>query len=64
LLRLLAGLNTLTFDVINYTQNGGNATGLNVEFTPLPASWTTMVIGLAGFAGYQRKWQNAGLAHG
>jgi hypothetical protein len=71
-----AGLNTITFDVVNYGQNGGNPSGLDVEFltanglasniseTPLPSSWTLMLIGLAGFgfAAYRRQGRSAGLA--
>jgi hypothetical protein len=70
------GLNTITFDVVNYGQNGGNPSGLDVEFltanglssdiseTPLPASWTLMLIGLAGFgfAAYRRQARSSGLA--
>ena len=57
----LNGLNTLTFDVVNYgdsTFTGGagtaNPTGLNVEFTsfvgqtPLPSTWTMLIAGFAG----------------
>jgi hypothetical protein len=64
-----AGANTITFDVVNYGQNGGNPSGLNVEFnalaaTPLPSSWTMMLIGLVGFVfvAYRRQRQASGLA--
>jgi hypothetical protein len=48
------GLNTLTFQVDNFAQNGGNPSGLNVEFTasaggvPEPATWAMMLVGFGG----------------
>jgi hypothetical protein len=57
---LKKGLNVFTFDVVNYAQNGGNPSGLNVQFTasavPEPATWAMMLLGFAGlgFAGYSR----------
>jgi hypothetical protein len=52
-----AGSNTLAFRVINYSQDGGNPSGLRVEFTnatvgvvPEPASWALMIGGF-GMAG-------------
>jgi hypothetical protein len=51
-----AGTNTLAFRVINYSQDGGNPSGLRVEFTgatvgvPEPASWALMIGGF-GMAG-------------
>ena len=51
---LNSGLNTLQFDVVNYAQNGGNPSGLDVKFTgvggvPEPSTWVMMLAGLAGF---------------
>ena len=50
-----AGQNTLTFDVDNFAQNGGNPTGLNVQFlsstagaVPEPATWSIMLVGFGG----------------
>jgi hypothetical protein len=47
-----AGANTLAFRVINYDQNGGNPSGLRVEFTdatvgvvPEPGTWALMIGG-------------------
>jgi hypothetical protein len=52
-----AGSNTIAFRVINYSQNGGNPSGLRVEFTdatigavPEPATWALMIGGF-GMAG-------------
>jgi len=56
----VAGQNTLVFDVDNFAQNGGNPTGLNVEFTnsvagvPEPAAWSMMLVGFAGLGGALR----------
>jgi hypothetical protein len=33
------GINTLDFHVVNYAQNGGNPTGLNVQFAPVIAAF-------------------------
>ena len=33
--------NTLDFHVVNYAQNGGNPTGLNVQFAPIIAAFDT-----------------------
>jgi len=33
------GINTLDFYVVNYAQNGGNPTGLNVQFAPVIAAF-------------------------
>ena len=33
------GINTLDFYVVNYAQNGGNPTGLNVQFVPIIAAF-------------------------
>ncbi len=48
----VVGQNTLVFDVDNFAQNGGNPTGLNVQFTssavPEPATWSMMLVGFAG----------------
>jgi len=50
-----AGQNTLTFRVINFDQNGGNPSGLRVEFSgatigavPEPGTWALMIIGFGG----------------
>ena len=47
---VLGGGNTITFDVVNYGQNGGNPTGLDVQFAavPEPATWAMMLMGLGG----------------
>ncbi|HEX4179548.1 MAG TPA: PEPxxWA-CTERM sorting domain-containing protein [Caulobacteraceae bacterium] len=50
----VSGANTLTFVVDNFAQNGGNPSGLNVEFTssaggvPEPATWAMMLVGFGG----------------
>ena len=51
----VAGQNTLVFDVRNFAQNGGNPSGLNVEFlssaagaVPEPATWSMMLVGFTG----------------
>ena len=56
-----AGQNTLTFDVENFAQNGGNPTGLNVQFldstvgvVPEPATWSMMLIGFGGLGAMLR----------
>ena len=36
---LQLGTNTLDFHVVNYAQNGGNPTGLNVQFAPIIAAF-------------------------
>jgi hypothetical protein len=57
----ISGTNTLVFNVVNYAQNGGNPSGLDVQFTaasaaPEPATWAMMLLGFAGlgFSGYRR----------
>jgi hypothetical protein len=56
-----SGLNTLEFDVVNYAQNGGNPSGLNVQFltaaVPEPSTWAMMILGFlgVGFVAYRRK---------
>ena len=49
----VAGANTFEFVVTNLSQNGGNPTGLRVEFTdsavtpvPEPGEWAMMLAGL------------------
>jgi hypothetical protein len=51
----VTGANTLTFTVKNWAQNGGNPTGLRVEFrdshvaaVPEPAAWALMILGFGG----------------
>jgi PEP-CTERM motif len=60
----LAGLNTLDVVVRNFRQNGGNPSGLRVEFTssdvsavPEPASWAMLIagFGLVGAASRRRR---------
>jgi hypothetical protein len=60
---LQTGINRLQFEAINYAQNGGNPSGLNVQFTsvsgaviPEPSTWAMMILGFAGlaFLGYRR----------
>jgi hypothetical protein len=73
----LNGLNTLTFDVVNYgdlTFPGGagtaNPSGLNVEFTssvaqtPLPSTWTMLIAGFLGlgFLAYRGTKKRTALA--
>jgi len=60
---------TITFDVVNYAQNGGNPSGLNVEFTaltatPLPSTWTMLIAGFVGlgFFAYRGSKKNVSLA--
>jgi len=56
----VVGKNTLVFDVDNFAQNGGNPTGLNVQFlgstagAPEPATWAMMLVGFAGLGGALR----------
>lgn len=59
-----AGVNTLTFDVLNWKQNGGNPTGLRVEFTesnisavPEPETYGMLLagLGLMAFVARRRK---------
>ena len=59
-----AGVNTLNFDVLNFQQNGGNPTGLRVEFTesniaavPEPETYGMLLagLGLMAFVARRRK---------
>jgi hypothetical protein len=59
-----SGLNTLDFTVTNWAQNGGNPTGLRVEFTssnvtavPEPDGYAMLLagMGLVGFMARRRK---------
>ena len=56
-----SGVNTLTFDVVNYAQNGGNPAGLNVQFlstpggVPEPATWAMMLVGFGGLGAAMRS---------
>jgi hypothetical protein len=50
-----AGQNNFTFRVINFSQDGGNPSGLRVEFSdatvgavPEPGTWALMIIGFGG----------------
>jgi PEP-CTERM motif len=59
--------NVLTFDVVNYAQNGGNPAGLDVRFTsglgaPEPGTWAIMLVGLAGLGAMVRNRRQAALA--
>lgn len=63
------GLNTLQFEVINYPQNGGNPSGLNVQFTsvsgvPEPSTWMMLLLGFAGlgFAAYRPSRKGVAIA--
>jgi hypothetical protein len=55
------GSNTIDFNVVNYAQNGGNPSGLNVEFlassVPEASTWAMMIIGFAsiGLLAHRRK---------
>jgi hypothetical protein len=58
---LQSGTNTLQFDVVNYNQNGGNPSGLDVQFTsvsgvPEVSTWAMMLLGFAGlgFAAFRQ----------
>lgn len=59
------GTNTIDFTVVNYAQNGGNPSGLNVQFltagVPEPATWALMILGFLGigFVAYRRKATSA-----
>ena len=62
----VTGTNTLQFTVVNFAQNGGNPSGLNVQFGPATAvpemsTWLMMLAGFAGlgFAGHRRKAASA-----
>jgi hypothetical protein len=64
-----AGQNTLTFDVDNFAQNGGNPTGLNVQFltstagaVPEPATWSIMLVGFGGLGAALRASRRRRLA--
>lgn len=57
---LILGVNTLQVDVINYAQDGGNPSGLDLRFTsvsgvPELSTWVMLLVGFAGlgFAGYR-----------
>jgi len=63
-----SGLNTLDFTVTNWAQNGGNPTGLRVEFTsssvtavPEPETYAMLLagLGLVGFMARRRKAKQA-----
>jgi len=63
----VAGKNTLVFDVRNFAQNGGNPTGLNVEFlsstaVPEPATWSMMLVGFTGMGAALRGARRKALA--
>ena len=60
----IAGVNTLTFTVTNLARNGGNPTGLRVEFldssvtaVPEPETYALMLAGLGiiGFVARRRR---------
>lgn len=60
----VAGMNTLDFYVTNYAQNGGNPTGVRVEFldsyavaaaVPEPESWALLVAGIAVVGAIARR---------
>lgn len=57
-----AGQNDLTFRVINFDQNGGNPSGLRVEFlgasvgvVPEPTTWALMIGGFGGAGAMLRR---------
>ncbi|MBL8556171.1 MAG: PEP-CTERM sorting domain-containing protein [Phenylobacterium sp.] len=58
-----AGVNNLTVRVINFSQDGGNPSGLRVEFTgsdvgtavPEPATWALMIVGFGGAGAMLRR---------
>jgi len=62
-----AGVNTLTFVLRNFAQNGGNPTGLRVEVTgtaaivPEPAMWGLLVVGF-GLVGVATRRRSAAVA--
>jgi hypothetical protein len=55
------GQNLIDFNLVNYGQNGGNPSGLNVEFltsgVPEVSTWAMMVMGFAGVGllAYRRR---------
>lgn len=58
----LSGSNVLTFTVRNFAQNGGNPTGLRVEFlessigaVPEPTTWAMMILGFGVIGGAMRR---------
>lgn len=61
------GANTLTFTVRNFNQNGGNPSGLRVEFgssdftagIPEPMTWALMIMGFGGVGAVLRRRRTA-----
>lgn len=60
-----SGINTLDFKVTNYAQNGGNPTGLRVEFTassvaavPEPETYAMLLAGLGLMGTVARRRKN------
>ena len=58
----VAGVNTLTFNTVNFAQNTGNPAGLRVEFlsssiaaVPEPATWAMMILGFGLIGGALRS---------
>ncbi len=59
----VSGANTLDFTVRNFAQNGGNPSGLRVEFgrsdftagVPEPATWGLMIMGFGGVGAMIRR---------